>query len=84
MIKLSALQGQRMTEVQKKALSKYRPRLKKQGVALVCAVARDRHGASPVCGSKALLAEAPLDGIDLTRAREPSIHDKPSTSADLE
>jgi hypothetical protein len=87
-----------MPSAQKKAISSYRRRLKRQGVvrlevhvrkddaALVRdvvgaladpdrerearALLRERFAAGKAAGLKALLAAAPLEGIDLTRARD--------------
>ncbi len=87
-----------MPTAQKKALSRYRRRLKRQGVVrlevqvrkddaplvrdIVSALAdpdrgsearallRERFGAGKAAGLKALLAAAPLEGIDLGRERD--------------
>lgn len=87
-----------MSTAQKKAVSNYRRRLKRQGVVrlevhvrkgdallvrdIVSALAdpererearallRERFGAGPAAGLKALLAAAPLEGIDLGREHD--------------
>jgi hypothetical protein len=87
-----------MRSTQKKSLSAYRRRLKRQGMirvevqvrkddaALLRAIAkaltdptreaetrallRERFGVADAIGLKALLAAAPLEGIDLTRDRD--------------
>jgi hypothetical protein len=88
----------KMRDAQKKSLSAYRRRLKRQGMirlevqvrkddaALLSGIAnaltdptreaetrallRERLGAADAIGLKALLAAAPLEGIDLTRERD--------------